>query len=87
MKCGFCTGETSRSRATFTHDGHSLRRMGACAETATGSLKIGKSADLAIVALPERDEKDPFALLLESELPVVGTMFEGDFVSGQWLGN
>ena len=29
------------------------------AETTTGSLKIGKSADLAIVALPERDEDRP----------------------------
>jgi aminodeoxyfutalosine deaminase len=57
------------------------------AETATGSLKIGKSADLAIVALPERDEEDPFSLLLESELPVVGTVFEGDFVAGRWMGN
>ncbi len=57
------------------------------AETATGSLKIGKSADLAIVELPERDEEDPFALVLESTLPVLGTVFEGDFVSGQWMGN
>ena len=57
------------------------------AETTTGSLKIGKSADLAIVALPERDEEDPFLLLLESELPVVGTVFEGDFVAGRWMGN
>ena len=30
------------------------------AETTTGSLKPGKSADLAIVALPDRDEPDPF---------------------------
>jgi aminodeoxyfutalosine deaminase len=57
------------------------------AETATGSLKIGKSADLAIVELPERDEEDPFALVLESNLPVLGTVFEGDFVSGRWMGN
>jgi cytosine/adenosine deaminase-related metal-dependent hydrolase len=57
------------------------------AETTTGSLKIGKSADLAIVELPQRDEEDPFALLLESNLPVVGTVFEGDFVSGRWMEN
>ncbi len=57
------------------------------AETATGSLKIGKSADLAIVELPERDEEDPFSLVLESNLPVLGTVFEGDFVSGRWMGN
>ena len=50
------------------------------AETTTGSLKPGKSADLAIVALPDRDEPDPYNLLLESDLPVVGTVFEGDFV-------
>ena len=55
-------------------------------ETTTGSLKPGKSADMAIVGLPERDEKDPFALLLESDLPVVGTVFEGDFVFGRWVG-
>ncbi len=55
-------------------------------ETTTGSLKPGKSADLAIVGLPERDEEDPFALLLESDLPVLGTVFEGDFVFGRWVG-
>ena len=56
------------------------------AETTTGSLKAGKSADLAIVALPDRDEPDPHNLLLDSDLPVVGTVFEGDFVSGPWSG-
>ncbi len=54
------------------------------ADTTTGSLKPGKSADLAVVSLPERDELDPYALLLESDLPVVATVFEGDFVSGRW---
>jgi cytosine/adenosine deaminase-related metal-dependent hydrolase len=54
------------------------------ADTTTGSLKPGKSADLAVVSLPQRDDPDPYALLLESDLPVVGTVFEGDFVSGQW---
>jgi aminodeoxyfutalosine deaminase len=57
------------------------------AETTTGSIKPGKSADLAIVTLPDRDEEDPFALLLESDLPVVGTVFEGDFVNGEWVGS
>jgi cytosine/adenosine deaminase-related metal-dependent hydrolase len=56
------------------------------ADTTTGSLKTGKSADLAIVALPDRHEADPFNLLLESDLPVVGTVFEGDFVAGRWAG-
>jgi cytosine/adenosine deaminase-related metal-dependent hydrolase len=48
-------------------------------ETTTGSLKPGKSADMAIVGLPERDDKDPFALLLESDLPVVATVFASIF--------
>lgn len=55
-------------------------------ETTTGSLKVGKSADLAVIPLPDRDERDPHALLLESDLPVVATVFEGDFVSGPWVG-
>jgi cytosine/adenosine deaminase-related metal-dependent hydrolase len=54
------------------------------AETVTGSLKPGKSADLAIVALPDRDESDPYQLLLDSDQPVLATMFEGDFVFGPW---
>jgi cytosine/adenosine deaminase-related metal-dependent hydrolase len=57
------------------------------AETSTGSLKPGKSADLAIVALPDRDQsEDPYGLLWESDLPVVATVFEGDFVRGKWVG-
>lgn len=56
------------------------------AETAAGSLRPGKSADFAVVKLPERDEADPHMLLLESDLPVVSTMFEGDFVAGSWQG-
>ncbi len=56
------------------------------AETVTGSLKAGKSADLAIVALPDRDEEDPYRLLLDSDLPVVATLFEGSFVHGPWVG-
>lgn len=54
------------------------------AETTTGSLKVGKSADLAVISLPDRDDADPYELLLNSELPVVGTAFEGNFVSGEW---
>ncbi len=53
-------------------------------EAVTGSLKPGKSADLAIVALPDRDEEDPHRLILDSALPVVATMFEGSFVAGGW---
>jgi cytosine/adenosine deaminase-related metal-dependent hydrolase len=54
------------------------------AETTTGSLRAGKSADLAVIALPDRDASDPHELLLDSELPVVATVFEGDFVTGPW---
>jgi cytosine/adenosine deaminase-related metal-dependent hydrolase len=54
------------------------------AENTTGSLKPGKSADVAILALPDRDENDPHALILESDLPVLGTLFEGDLVHGSW---
>ena len=55
-------------------------------ETKTGSLKLGKSADLAVVALPDRDAEDPHVLLLDSTLPVIATIFEGDIVSGEWVG-
>ncbi len=54
------------------------------AENRTGSLKLGKSADLAIVSLPARESSDPHLLLLESDLPVRATMFEGRFVAGPW---
>lgn len=56
------------------------------ADTVTGSLKTGKSADLAVIALPDRDAEDPYSLLLDSELPVVATMFEGAFVAGLGAG-
>lgn len=49
------------------------------AETITGSLRPGKSADLAIVALPDRDEADPHALLFDSGATVVASAFEGRF--------
>lgn len=52
------------------------------AETVTGSLKVGKSADLAVVGLPARDDPDPYALLLEGDEPVLATCVEGRFVSG-----
>jgi aminodeoxyfutalosine deaminase len=54
------------------------------AETISGSLTPGKSADLAIIALPDRDEPDPHLLLLDSDRPVIATIFEGEFVSGPW---
>jgi len=56
------------------------------AETTTGSLRAGKSADLAVIRLPDRHEADPYRLILDSREPVVATVFEGDFVTGPWLG-
>ena len=55
------------------------------AETITGSLRAGKSADLAVVALPDSDPDDPHDLLFESDLPVVATAFEGRFAHGAGL--
>ncbi|RUL87211.1 amidohydrolase family protein [Tautonia sociabilis] len=49
------------------------------ADTVTGSLKPGKSADLALVPLPDRDDADPYSLLLDSDLPVAASCFEGHF--------
>ena len=51
------------------------------AECDTGSLVVGKSADLAIVALPDRED-EPGQLVLQSDLSVVATMFKGRFVHG-----
>jgi cytosine/adenosine deaminase-related metal-dependent hydrolase len=56
------------------------------AETTTGSLRPAKSADLAIVPLPDHTDSDPYRLILESEEPVLATVFEGDFVTGPWVG-
>ncbi|QEH33298.1 Adenosine deaminase [Aquisphaera giovannonii] len=56
------------------------------AETTTGSLRPGKSADLAIIQLPDRSDADPHSLVLDSEEPVVATVFEGDILNGPWKG-
>ena len=42
-----------------------------------GSLAPGKLADLAVVALPGRNAKDPHRLLLDSELPVIAAYCGG----------
>lgn len=47
------------------------------AETIAGSVTPGKSADLAVVALPNRDEADPYRLVLDSDLGVIARVFEG----------
>ena len=54
------------------------------ADHVTGSLKAGKSADLAVVGLPDRHEDDPHRLLLHGDGPVLATMFQGEFVHGPW---
>lgn len=56
------------------------------ADAVTGSLKPGKSADLAVLALPDRETPDPYSLILDSDRPVVATMFEGAFVAGLGAG-
>jgi imidazolonepropionase-like amidohydrolase len=51
-------------------------------EEEIGSLTPGKMANLAVVALPERNNSDPCQLLLESDGPVVQTWFGGRRVHG-----
>ena len=46
-------------------------------EEEIGSLSPGKRADLAIVALPERDAADPHELIFDSTEPVVGCYCRG----------
>lgn len=45
----------------------------------SGTLKVGHSADLAVMALPDRDEGslEPESLIMNSNLPVVATWLEG----------
>jgi cytosine/adenosine deaminase-related metal-dependent hydrolase len=43
----------------------------------TGSLEPNKSADFAVVGLPDREAADPHELLFDSDLPVVSTWFRG----------
>jgi cytosine/adenosine deaminase-related metal-dependent hydrolase len=45
-----------------------------------GSLEPGKFADLAVVALPDRDAADPHELLFDSDRPVTATWFRGTMV-------
>ena len=49
-----------------------------------GSLAPGKRADLAVVAIPDRDATDPHELILGGDGHVVATMVDGEFVSGRW---
>ncbi len=50
-------------------------------EREAGSLEPGKRADLAVVALPDRDAADPHELLFESDGPVVARYRGGIEVS------
>jgi aminodeoxyfutalosine deaminase len=43
----------------------------------SGSLAVGKSADLAVVELPRHDVTDPHELLFASDSPVLATVFRG----------
>lgn len=52
-------------------------------DNVTGSLAPCKSADFAVVALPDRDESDPHELLFHSDLPVQSTWFRGECVFKQ----
>jgi cytosine/adenosine deaminase-related metal-dependent hydrolase len=46
----------------------------------TGSLMPGKSADLAVVPLPDRNQSDPYRLLIEGSAPVRAILFRGRWV-------
>lgn len=48
----------------------------------TGSLAPGKSADLVVLPLPNREESDPARLVLASELAVAAVMFRGNWIHG-----
>jgi imidazolonepropionase-like amidohydrolase len=45
-----------------------------------GTLESGKSADFAVVALPDHDDVDPHDLLFNSDLPVQSTWIRGERV-------
>ena len=51
-------------------------------EADVGSLEPGKSANLAVVGLPDGDAADPHRLLLDSDCPVLRT-----YVGGERLGD
>jgi cytosine/adenosine deaminase-related metal-dependent hydrolase len=55
-------------------------RAGAAAlgfEREAGTLAPGKSADLAVIPLPDRDDADPHQLILNSDAPAAGVLFRG----------
>jgi cytosine/adenosine deaminase-related metal-dependent hydrolase len=48
----------------------------------TGSLEPGKSADFAVVALPNEDDADPHRLVLASDRAVCAVLCRGHWVNG-----
>lgn len=48
-----------------------------------GTLAPGKSADLVVLPLPNRDESDPHRLIFASDLAPTQTMFRGQWVAHQ----
>ncbi|MBS0265035.1 MAG: amidohydrolase family protein, partial [Planctomycetes bacterium] len=46
-------------------------------ETDTGTLALGKSADLAVVDLPTSDSTDPYALLFDPRSRIAATLSGG----------
>ena len=48
-------------------------------EAVTGSLTVGKSADLVVVPLPDDERSEPHELVFDSALPVQGVMFRGEW--------
>jgi cytosine/adenosine deaminase-related metal-dependent hydrolase len=48
----------------------------------TGSLSVGKSADLVVVPLPDEDVPDPYALLLTSSSSARAVLWCGQWVQG-----
>jgi cytosine/adenosine deaminase-related metal-dependent hydrolase len=48
-------------------------------EAVTGSLTVGKSADLVVVPLPDDARTEPHDLVFDSALPVQGVMFRGEW--------
>ncbi len=72
-------------RAPADH-GHPLRRLGPARRDhhrQPQARQVGRPRHRR-PARPRR--ADPYALLLESSLPVISTVFEGDFVTGRWVG-
>jgi cytosine/adenosine deaminase-related metal-dependent hydrolase len=46
----------------------------------TGSLEVGKSADLVVLPLPSGDHSDPHRLILDNDRPVSRVLFRGRWV-------